>query len=293
MVVLLRDIFECSHTPKVSKKWASIAKGGAKSLEDTAKGALVIASLPLLLTALGIKAAESLNKWEDKLGIKEKCITAKETIEVLFKEAKYDWENPEEYQVRQQAIKKYKVQMLAYDKAFNAERYHATQAEAVGYVTVEALQFVLGDEAVKMVDGALREGKVAALQRLEKVLDKANIEGGKRLVGLPPFKKEASGKAIIDGSKGMVRKEFVYNIDYIVWVEKGIKVDMLTVFAEVSRQAKEAGATSVRLNFNYIINDKLRKLFRTAKNEYGGKMMGWKVEGVTVWGGDVTLTKNL
>jgi hypothetical protein len=221
---------------------------------------------------------------------------------------------------------------------------------------MEALQFVFGGEVVEMVGGALRGGKAAALQRFEKVVDKAKIEGseplvnlqrfekvvdkakiegseplvnlqrfekvvdkakiegseplvnlqrfekvvdkakiegGEPLVNLQRFKEEVIDKAIINGSKGMVGEEFVYNVDYIVQIEKGVQVNIRTVFAEISRQAKEAGATSVRLNFNDIINDKLRKLFRTAKNKYGGKMMGWKVEGVTVWGGDVTLTKNL
>jgi hypothetical protein len=136
----LREVFECPSTPKGLKKAQAFAKGVGKSVKDTIE-------LPLVLGKLGITAAESLIKWEDKLGLK----TVQEAIRTLLKETKYDWENPEEYRARCQATKVYKEQMLAYDKAFNAAHHHLGEMEMVGYITAEALQAAFGAEIFKSV----------------------------------------------------------------------------------------------------------------------------------------------
>jgi len=159
--VPLRNIFECPHTPPGSPKAVSSAKGASKSTAYTGKSMLVVAQLLVLLDKLGIKSVESLCKWEDKLGIKEKYVAAQETIKELFKETQYDWENPAEYKARQEAARQYQAQMLAYDQTFNAVHYYANQAEELGYLTTEALQFVLGEAIVKGVGkvGMMRVAK--------------------------------------------------------------------------------------------------------------------------------------
>jgi hypothetical protein len=91
----------------------------------------------------------------------------------------------------------------------------------------------------------------------------------------------------------MVGKEFVYNIDYIKKVKKDGNANMLAVITEITRQAEEAGATSVRINCNDIINKEVRAFFRKAKRMGATRTRGFKVEGSTVWGGDVILTKDL
>jgi hypothetical protein len=161
LIVPLRWVFKCPNSPEMGRKAVSAVKGAGKSMEDTAKGILVIASLPVLLIKFGYKSAESIVKWEDKLGIKGKYVSAKETIEAIFKEAKYDWENIEEYRIRQQGIRNYKKQMLAYNRAVNAEAYHCGQAEEFGYITMEAIQFFFGDALIKAAGGALKGSKAA------------------------------------------------------------------------------------------------------------------------------------
>jgi hypothetical protein len=161
IILELRDLFKCANSPEMGKKAVAAVKGAGKSIEDTAKGALVLASLPVLLIKLGYKSAESIVKWEDKLGVKGKYGSAKETIKAIFKEAKYDWENVEEYRTRQQGIRNYKKQMLAYNKAFNAQAYHCGQAEEFGYITMEVIQFFFGDALIKAADGVLKANKAA------------------------------------------------------------------------------------------------------------------------------------
>ena len=53
------------------------------------------------------------------------------------------------------AAQAFQQQCLVYDQALNAEQYHLNQAQQAGYVTAEALQFVLGPEIVK---GAVKAG---------------------------------------------------------------------------------------------------------------------------------------
>jgi hypothetical protein len=168
LIVPLRWVFKCPNSPEMGRKAVSAVKGAGKSIEDTAEGALVIVSLPVLLIKLGYKSAESIVKWEDKLGVKEKYVSAKEAIKVIFKEAKYDWENVEEYRTRQQLVRNYKKQMLAYNKAVNAEAYHCGQAEEFGYITMEVIQFFFGEAVIKSAGGALKGNKVAKGVRVAK-----------------------------------------------------------------------------------------------------------------------------
>jgi len=179
IIIPARNIFECPNSPSGGRRAVAGIKGAARSLEDTGKGILALSSLPVLLAKLGCDGVESLVKWEDKLGVKDKYIAVKKVIKALFEDTKYDWENPEEYRKRQQAVQAYKQHMLAYNRAFNAERYHCEQEEEFGYVTMEALQFVFGEEIFKVV------GKgIAKATKVEVNLEKGaqELEKGVKLV---------------------------------------------------------------------------------------------------------------
>ncbi|MHB9148135.1 MAG: hypothetical protein ACYC2U_07120, partial [Candidatus Amoebophilus sp.] len=198
VIIPLRGIFGCPNSPESGRRVVSGTKGAAKSLEDTAKGTLILASLPVLLCKLGYKSAESIVKWEDKLGIKGKYGSAKEAIGVIFKEAKYDWENVEEYRIRQQAIRNYKKQMLAYNKAFNAEAYHCGRAEEFGYITMEAIQFFFGDAVIKAADGALKGSKAAKGVRVAEGLQDSKFIKAANGLEIKGFTKHGIHRAIGD-----------------------------------------------------------------------------------------------
>ncbi|MHB9148319.1 MAG: hypothetical protein ACYC2U_08150, partial [Candidatus Amoebophilus sp.] len=53
IILELRALFKCSNSPEMGRKTVAAVKGAGKSIEDTAKGALVLASLPVLLCKLG------------------------------------------------------------------------------------------------------------------------------------------------------------------------------------------------------------------------------------------------
>jgi hypothetical protein len=232
IILKLRDLFKCANTPEMGRKAVAAVKGAGKSIEDTAKGILVLASLPVLLIKLGYKSAESIVKWEDKLGITGKYESAKETIKAIFKEAKYDWENIEEYRIRQQLVRNYKKQMIAYNRAVNAQAYHCGQAEEFGYITMEAIQFFFGDALIKAAGGVLKVGKVteaaATLEKGVKALGEGIklAEGIVEITNLKPThyitKSENTMKKFVKGIKtdGGIQESIKYvehnGVNYIV-----------------------------------------------------------------------------
>ena len=99
------------------------------------------------------------------------------------------------------------------------------------------------------------------------------------------------GGAEIYGSKDMNGSEFVYDLAYIHQVDEDVSTKLTTILADITRQAKSNGATSVRINGYAVINPNLVEGFEKVKNK-GGTLFGWTVQGGEQ-GGNVTLTKQV
>jgi hypothetical protein len=168
----LREVFEAPPTPRGSEKAKAFFSGMGESVKDTLE-------LPIILAKLGIKAAESLATWEDKLGLK----SAYEGVKDLFSEAKQDWEDDAAYQARQKAAREYKAKAQAYEKAFNAAHYHSDQAKTAGYISAEALQFVFGEVVFK---AGAQGVKAAGIGVRNIVIGDINFKNIKSLIGANP-----------------------------------------------------------------------------------------------------------
>jgi hypothetical protein len=165
----LREVFEAPSTPRGTEKAKAFFSGMGESVKDTLE-------LPLVLGKFGITVAQSVIEWEDKLGLK----SAYEGVKDLFSEVKKDWEDDAAYQARQKAALEYKAKAQAYEKAFNAEHYHADQAKTAGYISAEALQFVFGEAIFKA--GAQGVKAARATKNAAKGLQELIIKEGK-LIG--------------------------------------------------------------------------------------------------------------
>ncbi|OJW69340.1 MAG: hypothetical protein BGO68_02755 [Candidatus Amoebophilus sp. 36-38] len=190
----LRAALGCPNTPRGERRTAEGIKGFGESFYDTGKTFLV--DLPILLAKVEVKEIESLIKWGDKLGVKEGCINLGKACKALFDQVKQDWEDPDAYEARMQAVRELEKRQDLFRRAFDAENYHLGQDRIIGYAGAEMIQFLFGGEILK---GAAK-GASKGAQFFRKVQQGVKVEEGV-VEGVKLVERAAEGAKLMEEGK--------------------------------------------------------------------------------------------
>jgi ankyrin repeat protein/preprotein translocase subunit SecA len=175
LVKPLRGILVRSNSPVGTRKLGAFGQGTKENLVEVFK-------LGEKLVKVSFKLGKSLVTRKDEAGIVAKAQAAKSFLEALFTQTKQDWENPEAYRARLEAAEEIARELRLYDQFHNAEAYHLEESKNLGYISLEAVQFVCGEAIFK---GTVKIGKYS-VKLVDKVIKVEIVARNVRLLKMFP-----------------------------------------------------------------------------------------------------------
>jgi ankyrin repeat protein/preprotein translocase subunit SecA len=266
-VDLLRKKLARDVSPSLKEKGLAFTKGAGENLKNTWD--FVTKDAPIFIMEFASNLKKTFLNGKDETGFSDTVNEVGSMLEMLFYQTKYDWENPEDYRLRVEAAKEVTEKVRCFQEFHNVRELHLGQAEKLGYLSMELLQFIYGDKVIKVLGkGMLNLGEKGA--KLAKGAFSAGVKTIENTFN--PLLNVLNPQLVMAGAHGGTMVTNVNSFNFLKF----------STFEEVALALKESELVKLLTSTKSLIDNSIR-VKKGKKGTIIKNIKGTEAEGIAVF----------